>query len=129
MKAAILVEVVRSRRQTMRYSVRISASAISSARRFGCATNSKSATKVLESQRAFANVVVPYTRETSKLSTLISGAAPDESARRRVLVDNPAVLYGFGWRMIPQSMSSGPLGSLQRFSERILRKGHKGERP
>ena len=31
--------------------------------------------KVLESQRAFANVVVPYTRETSKLSTLISGAA------------------------------------------------------
>ena len=31
--------------------------------------------KVLELQRAFANVVVPYTRETSKLSTLISGAA------------------------------------------------------
>jgi TRAP-type mannitol/chloroaromatic compound transport system substrate-binding protein len=31
--------------------------------------------KVLESQRAFANVVVPYTRETAKLSTLISGAA------------------------------------------------------
>jgi TRAP-type mannitol/chloroaromatic compound transport system substrate-binding protein len=31
--------------------------------------------RVLESQRAFANVVVPYTRETSKLSTLISGAA------------------------------------------------------
>ena len=31
--------------------------------------------KVLDSQRAFANVVVPYTRETSKLSTLISGAA------------------------------------------------------
>ena len=31
--------------------------------------------KVLESQRAFAKVVVPYTRETSKLSTLISGAA------------------------------------------------------
>ena len=31
--------------------------------------------KVLESQRAFASVVVPYTRETSKLSTLISGAA------------------------------------------------------
>jgi len=31
--------------------------------------------KVLESQRAYANVVVPYTRETSKLSTLISGAA------------------------------------------------------
>ena len=31
--------------------------------------------KVLESQRAFASVVVPYTKETSKLSTLISGAA------------------------------------------------------
>src|SRR5687767_13262189 len=31
--------------------------------------------KVLDSQRAFANVVVPYTRETAKLSTLISGAA------------------------------------------------------
>jgi TRAP-type mannitol/chloroaromatic compound transport system substrate-binding protein len=31
--------------------------------------------KVMESQRAFASVVVPYTRETSKLSTLISGAA------------------------------------------------------
>lgn len=31
--------------------------------------------KVLESQRAFARVVVPYTRETSKLSTLISEAA------------------------------------------------------
>lgn len=31
--------------------------------------------KVLDSQRAFANTVVPYTRETSKLSTLISGAA------------------------------------------------------
>lgn len=31
--------------------------------------------KVLESQRAFASVVVPYTRETSKLSTLISEAA------------------------------------------------------
>ncbi len=31
--------------------------------------------KVMESQRAFAKVVVPYTRETSKLSTLISGAA------------------------------------------------------
>ena len=31
--------------------------------------------KVLDSQRAFAHVVVPYTRETSKLSTLISGAA------------------------------------------------------
>lgn len=31
--------------------------------------------KVMESQRAFAKIVVPYTRETSKLSTLISGAA------------------------------------------------------
>jgi TRAP-type mannitol/chloroaromatic compound transport system substrate-binding protein len=31
--------------------------------------------KVIESQRAFASVVVPYTRETAKLSTLISGAA------------------------------------------------------
>ncbi|HVJ60689.1 MAG TPA: TRAP transporter substrate-binding protein [Burkholderiaceae bacterium] len=31
--------------------------------------------RVLDSQRAFAKVVVPYTRETSKLSTLISGAA------------------------------------------------------
>ena len=31
--------------------------------------------KVLESQRAFARTVVPYTRETSKLSTLIAGAA------------------------------------------------------
>lgn len=31
--------------------------------------------KVLDSQRVFAKVVVPYTRETSKLSTLISGAA------------------------------------------------------
>jgi len=31
--------------------------------------------KVLDSQRAFANLVVPYTRETAKLSTLISGAA------------------------------------------------------
>ena len=31
--------------------------------------------KVLDSQRAFARVVVPYTRETSKLSTLIAGAA------------------------------------------------------
>jgi TRAP-type mannitol/chloroaromatic compound transport system substrate-binding protein len=31
--------------------------------------------KVLDSQRAFARIVVPYTRETSKLSTLISGAA------------------------------------------------------
>lgn len=31
--------------------------------------------RVLDSQRAFARVVVPYTRETSKLSTLISGAA------------------------------------------------------
>ena len=31
--------------------------------------------KVMESQRAFASVVVPYTRETSKLSTLISAAA------------------------------------------------------
>jgi TRAP-type mannitol/chloroaromatic compound transport system substrate-binding protein len=30
--------------------------------------------KVIESQRAFARIVVPYTRETSKLSTLISGA-------------------------------------------------------
>jgi TRAP-type mannitol/chloroaromatic compound transport system substrate-binding protein len=30
--------------------------------------------KVLDSQRAFAKVVVPYTRETSKLSTLIAGA-------------------------------------------------------
>lgn len=30
--------------------------------------------KVLDSQRAFARVVVPFTRETSKLSTLISGA-------------------------------------------------------
>jgi TRAP-type mannitol/chloroaromatic compound transport system substrate-binding protein len=31
--------------------------------------------KVLDSQRQYANIVVPYTRETSKLSTLISGAA------------------------------------------------------
>lgn len=31
--------------------------------------------KVLDSQREFAKVVVPYTRETSKLSTLISRAA------------------------------------------------------
>jgi TRAP-type mannitol/chloroaromatic compound transport system substrate-binding protein len=31
--------------------------------------------KVLDSQRQFAKVVVPYTRETSKLSTLIAGAA------------------------------------------------------
>jgi TRAP-type mannitol/chloroaromatic compound transport system substrate-binding protein len=31
--------------------------------------------KVLDSQREFAHVVVPYTRETSKLSTLIAGAA------------------------------------------------------
>ena len=31
--------------------------------------------KVLDSQRAYAKVVVPYTRETSKLSTLIAGAA------------------------------------------------------
>ncbi len=31
--------------------------------------------KVLDSQRAFAKVVVPYTKETSKLSTLIAGAA------------------------------------------------------
>jgi TRAP-type mannitol/chloroaromatic compound transport system substrate-binding protein len=31
--------------------------------------------RVLDSQRAFAKVVVPYTRETAKLSTLISGAA------------------------------------------------------
>jgi TRAP-type mannitol/chloroaromatic compound transport system substrate-binding protein len=31
--------------------------------------------KVLDSQRAFATVVVPYTRETAKLSTLIAGAA------------------------------------------------------
>lgn len=31
--------------------------------------------KVLDSQRAFASVVVPYTRETSKLSGLISAAA------------------------------------------------------
>jgi TRAP-type mannitol/chloroaromatic compound transport system substrate-binding protein len=30
--------------------------------------------KVLDSQRAFAKLVVPYTRETSKLSTLIAGA-------------------------------------------------------
>jgi len=29
----------------------------------------------VESRRAFANVLVPYVRETSKLSTLISGAA------------------------------------------------------
>jgi TRAP-type mannitol/chloroaromatic compound transport system substrate-binding protein len=31
--------------------------------------------KVMESQRAFARLVVPYTRETAKLSTLIAGAA------------------------------------------------------
>ena len=31
--------------------------------------------KVLDSQRKFSKEVVPYTRETSKLSTLISGAA------------------------------------------------------
>jgi len=31
--------------------------------------------KVLDSQREFANLVVPFTRETAKLSTLISGAA------------------------------------------------------
>ncbi len=31
--------------------------------------------QVLDSQRAFAKIVVPYTRETSKLSTLIAGAA------------------------------------------------------
>ena len=31
--------------------------------------------KVLDSQRAFAKVVVPYGRETSKLSGLISAAA------------------------------------------------------
>ena len=31
--------------------------------------------KVLESQRAFASQIVPYTKETSKLSTLIAGAA------------------------------------------------------
>ena len=31
--------------------------------------------KVLESQRAFAKLVVPYTRETAKLTTLIAGAA------------------------------------------------------
>lgn len=31
--------------------------------------------KVLDSQRAFAKLVVPYTRETSKLSTLIAAAA------------------------------------------------------
>ncbi len=31
--------------------------------------------KVLDSQRAYAKIVVPYTRETSKLSTLIAGAA------------------------------------------------------
>jgi TRAP-type mannitol/chloroaromatic compound transport system substrate-binding protein len=31
--------------------------------------------KVLDSQRAYAKVTVPYTRETSKLSTLIAGAA------------------------------------------------------
>jgi len=31
--------------------------------------------KVLDSQRGFAKVVVPYTRETAKLSTLIAGAA------------------------------------------------------
>lgn len=32
--------------------------------------------KVLDSQRKFASEVVPYTRETTKLSILISGAAP-----------------------------------------------------
>ena len=37
--------------------------------------------KVLKSQRAFANVVVPYTRETSKLSTLISGAVEGSQPR------------------------------------------------
>jgi len=31
--------------------------------------------KVLDSQRAFAKTVVPYTKETAKLTTLISGAA------------------------------------------------------
>lgn len=31
--------------------------------------------KVLDSQRAYAKLTVPYTRETSKLSTLIAGAA------------------------------------------------------
>ena len=31
--------------------------------------------KVLDSQRAYAKITVPYTRETSKLSTLIAGAA------------------------------------------------------
>ena len=31
--------------------------------------------KILNSQRGFAQLVVPYTRETAKLSTLISGAA------------------------------------------------------
>ncbi|MEW6334564.1 MAG: hypothetical protein AB1558_09855, partial [Thermodesulfobacteriota bacterium] len=31
--------------------------------------------KVLESQRKFANVVVPYTKETNKLTQLIAGAA------------------------------------------------------
>jgi TRAP-type mannitol/chloroaromatic compound transport system substrate-binding protein len=31
--------------------------------------------KVLDSQRAYAKVTVPYTKETSKLSTLIAGAA------------------------------------------------------
>ena len=49
--------------------------------------------KVLDSQRAFAKVVVPYTRETSKLSTLISGAA-DISSRRRV-------------RCVPEAAASG----------------------
>ena len=31
--------------------------------------------KVLDSQRTYAKLTVPYTRETSKLSTLIAGAA------------------------------------------------------
>jgi TRAP-type mannitol/chloroaromatic compound transport system substrate-binding protein len=35
--------------------------------------------KVLDSQREFAKLVVPYTRETAKLSTLIAGAAEMKS--------------------------------------------------
>ena len=31
--------------------------------------------RVLDSQRKFANVVVPYTKETNKLTQLIAGAA------------------------------------------------------
>jgi predicted TIM-barrel fold metal-dependent hydrolase len=41
-------------------------------------------------------VAVPRIPDTGRLRNLLPDWAPDEGTRNRILVDNPARLYGYG---------------------------------